>query len=354
MHRDGSDSNASEEGETRFNFGLNVVVLALWVPIDAVEAGGLAVPVGFRLYRSKKTCPEEDYTKRTELAAELIDMAAEWWPDRQLTVAVDQEYTCKTILRDRPESVEIVGRLKAGNVVYDPDFEPNSIGRPRKWGDRLGTLEKLADSDKLPWFQQGVEMYGKTVTLQVKWLEVQWKSAHADDRLTVVLIRDPTGTYDDAYFVRTAPDAEVSEVLGPACRRWGLEVAFRNCKQQMRISSVQNGFAQGDEPNDPNEPGPSAPEGREPTASRRTVPFGMMTYGLVIRWYLEHGRPEADLQRAKNLAPWYTQKAGISFRDMLEAFRRQMEGEGLWQTPTEEGYRTTHAPSDDTSERKAA
>lgn len=244
--------------------------------------------------------------------------------------------------------------MKAGNVVYDPDFESNSVGRPHRWGDRLGTLETLTGDDRVPWLEQAVEMYGQTVTLQVKWLEVQWTSAHADDRLTVVLIRDPTGTYDDAYFVRTTPDAEISSVIGPACRRWSLEVAFRNCKQQMRISSVQNGFAQGDEPNDPNEPGPSAPEGHEPTASRRTVPFGMMTYGLVIRWYLEHGRPEADLQRAQQRAPWYTQKAGVSFRDMLGAFRRRMEDEGLWQTPTEEGYRTTHAPYDDTSERKAA
>jgi len=238
-------------------FGLNFVVLALWVPMEAVEAGGLAIPIGFRLYRSKKTCPPEAYTKRTELAAELIEMAAEWWSDRQLVVAVDQEYTCKTLLRQRPDSVEIVGRLKAGNVVYDPDFEPNEVGRPRKWGDRLGTLETLATDSQLPWLTQPVEMYGEDVVLQVKWLEVQWKSAHADERLTVLIIRDPSGTYDDAYFVRTSPDADVSEVIGPACKRWGIEVAFRNCKQHMRISSVQNEFAQGDEPNDPNERGPT-------------------------------------------------------------------------------------------------
>jgi hypothetical protein len=264
------------------------------------------------------------------------------------------EYTCKTVLRGRPDSVEIVGRMQGRYTVYDPDFEPNERGRPRKWGDKLGSLEDLADHDDLPWFERMVQMYGEPTQLQIKWLEVQWKSAHADDRLTVILIRDPSGTYDDAYFVRTCADAPVADVLGPACRRWGIEVAFRNCKQHLRISSVQNGFAQGAEPNDPDEPGPSAPEGREPTASRRTVPFGMITYGVVVLWYLEHGEPDGDIRRAKALAPWYTQKEGVSFWDMLQAFRRQMEIEDLWQTPSEEGWWQKDAPSSASSGAKAA
>lgn len=70
-------------------------------------------------------------------------------------------------------------------------------------------------------------------------------------------------------------------------------------------------------------------DGSESTASRRTVPFGMIADGFVVLWYLKHGNPETDLKRAKLLAPWYTQKSGISFRDMLEAFRRQMEIEQL-------------------------
>lgn len=353
IHRDGSVSNDSYGDHTRFNFGLNFVVLALWIPIDGVEAGGLAIPVGFRLYRSQETCPDEDYTKRTELAAELIAQAAEWWPNRSLVVAVDQEYTCKELFQSRPDSVELVGRFQGRWVARDPDVPPSRRGPPRKWGDRFGTFEELADDERLPWWNETVEMYGHEVSLQIKWLEIQWKSARPDDRLTVILTRDPTGTYDDAYWVRTCADASIEDVIGPACKRWGLEVAFRNCKQQMRISSVQNGFAQGDEPVSRTS-GPSAPEGREPTASRRTVPFGMITYGIVILWYLKHGTPEADLQRARRQAPWYTHKRGISFRDMLEAFRRQLEAEGLWQSPPEEGWRAKTSSSSPGSSAKAS
>ena len=340
MHYDGGESTYSGSGgrKTRINFGLSFVVLAVWVPIDFVEAGGLAIPILFRLYRPRKHTPEEKYHKRTELAAQMLDVGIQWFDHNQVVVAVDNEYSCQTVLDGRPEEADVVGRLQGRNVVYDPDFEQTGRGRPRKWGPRMGRLDQLAEDDRYPWQDCQVELYGKSVELKVKRLEVQWKSAPASTTLTVLITRDPNGRYDDAYFFRTREDATICQVLIPAALRWGIEVCFRNCKQQMRISSVQNGFAHGDQPNDPNKPGPDTPDGREPTASRRTVPFGMIAYGFVVVWYLKHGNPEADLKRAKLLAPWYTHKAGISFRDMLEAFRRQMEIENLWQTPDEDGF----------------
>ncbi|MFB6352175.1 MAG: transposase [Bradymonadaceae bacterium] len=340
MHYDGSESTYSgaQGAHPRIDFGLSFVVLAVWVPIDWVEAGGLAIPVMFRLYRPRKQTPEDKYRKRTELAVQMLDIGIEWFENDQMVVAVDNEYSCETVLEGRPESVDVVGRLQGRNVVYDPEFEQKKRGRSRMWGPRLGRLDELAESDRFPWQMRQVQLYGDSVELKIKRLEVQWKSAPASATLTVVITRDPKGHLDDGYFFRTREGATIEDVLVPAARRWGIEMCFRNCKQHMRISSVQNGFAQGDEPNDPNEPGPDAPEGREPTASRRTVPFGMIAYGFVVLWYLKHGNPETDLKRAKLLAPWYTQKDGISFRDMLEAFRRQMEIEQLWQTPDEGGF----------------
>lgn len=340
MHYDGNESTYSgaQGARPQFNFGLSFVVLAVWVPIDCVEAGGLAIPVLFRLYRPRETTPDEEYHKRTELAVQMLDLGVEWFDHDQIAVAVDDEYSNETVLKGRPNSIDIVGWLQARNVVYDPDFEQKTRGRSRKWGPRLGRLDELAEDSRYPWRDCEIELYGRSVRLKVKRLQVQWKSAPASSTLTVLITRDPSGQYDDAYLFRTRQDASVRQILIPAARRWGIEVCFRNCKQQMRISSVQNGFVHGKEPNDPDEPGSSAPTDEDPTASRRTVPFGMIAYGFVVLWYLHHGDPESDVKRARLLAPWYTQKCGISFRDMLEAFRRQMEIEELWKTPEEGGF----------------
>lgn len=148
MHYNGSESTYGGQGGARpqIDFGLSFVVLAVWVPIDCVEAGGLAIPVMFRLYRPCKQTSEEEYQKRTELAAEMLEIGVEWFDHNQIVVAVDNEYSSKTTLKGRPEPVDIVGRLQGRNVVYDPEFEQKERGRPRKWGPRLGRLDEVAEN----------------------------------------------------------------------------------------------------------------------------------------------------------------------------------------------------------------
>ena len=348
MHYDNAESTygGSKGRQTRFSFGLNFVTLALWIPVGFVRSGGIAVPVLFRLYRSKKTCPPERYRKRTKLAADLMEVVRGWWPDRQMLVVGDQEYCCKTVLRACDEQTELAGSLPMRSVLYDPEFKQKARGAKRIWGPRLGSIKELADDPRYPWKTYLIHMYGKRVQLEVKVIQAQWKSAPADRRLTVVLTRDPTGHYDDACFFRLKPDATVRQVLLPVAARWSLEQCYRDCKQHMRIESVQNGFMRGSRRADPNQPGPNTSPDREPTASRRTVPFGMLCYGFVVAWYLIHGRPGEDLSRAQTAAPWYTQKATISFRDMHAAFRRRMAVEQLWQTPSETGSSPFDTPSE--------
>ncbi len=59
-------------------------------------------------------------------------------------------------------------------------------------------------------------------------------------------------------------------------------------------------------------------------SSKRTLPFGMLCYSLVVLWYIEHGHPTRDVALARAMAPWYRHKTSISFADMLAAMRRQL------------------------------
>jgi hypothetical protein len=56
------------------------------------------------------------------------------------------------------------------------------------------------------------------------------------------------------------------------------------------------------------------------------VPLIFVTYGLVVAWYLAHGRPAQDVARARALRPWDRQKSTPAYADMLSALRRT-----LWQ-----------------------
>ena len=338
VHHDPLASTYSgKRGRThQFCFGLRFVVVAIWVPVGFIRAGGLAVPVLFRLYRSAKTCSAHEHTKFTVLAARLVSIVEDWWPNRQIVVVGDRDYACSTVLKQLDDDTEMVGRLPMNAALYDPDFEPTQgRGRPRKWGHRLPSPTELAEDDAHPWRIEQLYIYGRQVTLMVKTMQAQWKPAGADRTLTVVLTRDPKGRYDDACFFRTRPDCTPSQVLTPASQRWSLESCFRDCKQHLGLEEVQNGFALGTDRADTNQPGPQPEPDRQPTASRRTVPMGMIAYGIVVLWYLRFGHPIVDIARARFLAPWYSHKATISFGDMLQAFRRRMDLEGLIKTRSE-------------------
>jgi hypothetical protein len=100
MHHDAARSTCGGGLGRRvaFAFGHNWVVLSIWVPYPWNPLRGLAVPVLFRLYRSKKLCPVADYRKRTELAAEMVATLRTWLPQgRALNLSGDREYGCRRL-----------------------------------------------------------------------------------------------------------------------------------------------------------------------------------------------------------------------------------------------------------------
>lgn len=341
MHHDPLDTTYRGRGERRFSFGLNFVILAVWIPVGFVNSGGIAVPILFRLYRSKKSCPPASYRKRPELAVELLKMVRSWWPDRHFEVCVDDEYVCKTVLNARDDKMVITGAFQFRYSLYHPDKPVwSGMGRPPKWGPKMGTVDKIRNDDSIQWQQVNAVMYGHELTLQIKLIEARWSSSGPDDVVTILITRDPTGTYDDACFIRTEPETSVQSVLTPVCQRWSLEVTIRDSKQHLCIEQIENGYVHRDEPTTTHRktrPGPQASPDKEPVASKRTTPLFMLGFGVVVWWYLQYGKPQRDLKWAKILAPWWRHKTTISFGDMLQAFRRQMEKEHLWTNPPQQG-----------------
>ncbi|QED31112.1 transposase [Persicimonas caeni] len=364
IHRDPMRSTLTGKRvrKSAFCWGLQFVTLAVWVPVGFMHSGGIAVPLLFRLHRTRKLCPPEAYCSRPQLFAEMLAVLRSWWLEAHFVVVGDNDYVNRTVFSALDDNMEMVGRFKANAALFDAKVEQTpGPGRRRIWGKRLPSLAELAEDPQLPWKEQILYIYGQQLQLWIKTFEAQWKSAGKDRVLTVVITRDPSGRLEDNYYFRSRPGCSGPKVLIPQSLRWSLESCYRDCKQYMGIEEVQNGFAQGDEPADSTIHGPKAPIERRPIASERTVPFGMLCYSFVVLWYLDHGQPLKDIWWARYLAPWYPHKVTISFVDMLQAFHRQMEQEQLWQTRSDDRVyekQTTqlarHAPPGADGARKAA
>ena len=96
-----------------FTFGHVWVVLSVVVRVPFSQRPW-ALPVLFRLYRTKKDCARRRTThrKKTELAREMLDLVARWLPDRNLRAAMDNAYCNNTVLRGLPRTLRVVGAMR--------------------------------------------------------------------------------------------------------------------------------------------------------------------------------------------------------------------------------------------------
>jgi hypothetical protein len=330
MHFDPRNSTYGRKAEGGahkfFAFGHNWVVAALWIPVPWNSARGLAIPFMFRLYRSKKRCPTELYRKRTELAAEIIRMVADWAPqDRRIYVVGDGEYACRTIVRSLPDSVVFIGPMVMDAALYDLPNTKRRVGRPSKKGKRLLSPSALASSESTLWNSLTLMIYGRKVTLLVKTQRCLWYTVAGTQQVTMVVTRDPSGRFSDRAFFCTDDQISLQNLISIFTRRWEIEVAFRNAKQAMGIEDPQNGWWRRETGSDRPEkrPGPNSHGSKGEFAVNHTLALAFASYATVILWYLRHGIPAEDVLRVKKEAPWYLHKATPSFSDMLAAVRRE-------------------------------
>lgn len=330
MHHDACRSSYAKRSSTTskaFAFGHNWVVLALWLPVPWNPRRGMAIPIVFRLYRSKKRCPEKQYRKRTELADLLITrLAARLPPDRTLVVVADSEYACRTVLRHPQRPFTFVGPMSMDAALYDLPIQSSGRGRKRLKGNRLPSPAKLANTRTVPWTELNVSLYGKSTTILVKSQRCLWYTVTGTKLVRMVLTRDPKGRIEERAYFCTDPDRSIEQILMLFACRWEIEVAFRNTKQFMGLEDPQNGWWRraAEDPAPPKKPGPNPHPSKGHAGIIHTFSMVLTAYAITILWYLHHGDYKKDVQRVRTEAPWYRHKQTPSFMDMIASVRREL------------------------------
>lgn len=132
MHHDAAQGTYGGGVGRRVAFacGHSWVVLSIWVPMPWGK--GVAVPILFRLYRAKRRCPKTQYRKRTEHAAQMLDVLLGWLPaGRTLNLSGDRERGCQTVIRDLDPRVTFTGVMPMNALLLAPTPKPwCGRGRP--------------------------------------------------------------------------------------------------------------------------------------------------------------------------------------------------------------------------------
>jgi hypothetical protein len=321
-----------------FSFGHNWVILCICIPLPWNTKRAIAIPIGFRLYRSKKRCPLRQYRKRTELARELVEMVVARIPDdREVMLVGDTEYACREVVRGLPERIVFVGPMHMNAALYEPPpTKSTGRGRPRKKGKRLLSPKQLIAARGIPWESHELVLYGREVTVLIKTQTCLWYTVAGGRLVRMIVTRDPKGRIEDrAYFVTDA-EMGVEEIAQSFAVRWTQEEMHRNVKQHLGLEDPQNGWWRRLKGRRRNKkiPGPQPHKERGSKAVTRTVPFVLTVYALVVLWYLAYGSPQDDVARARRRAPWYRDKIEPSFGDMIAALRRRLWAERNFSDPS--------------------
>jgi hypothetical protein len=320
-----------------FSWGHDWVVLALlvrlprWAPTKV-----FALPLAFRLYvnqqglvkgkkkakpakgtrprcgnaaaapKKKKWRPTNpNHRTRPQLLVEMLQLLADWFPQRQFVVCADSAYGGKSVLRRLPANVDLISQVHPEGALYKPAPPPTGQrGARRKKGERLPGLHGWADDAASPWQQLVFDQYGLHATLQIKVQQALYYKAGKDRLLTIILTRDTKGKRPDHRFYCTKLDWSARDVLSAYASRWALEVTFEGAKQVLGLEDPAN---------------------RLPKAVQRTAPVALVLYSLIVLWFDTAGHEWVRFPQR----PWYRRKREPSFQDMVTTLRRKSWEEKL-------------------------
>jgi hypothetical protein len=301
------DGAQPEGSGRRTRWGNCWVVVVLVVELECLGGRPVGLPILFRLFRPKDD-RRPDRPSQPELARTLVDMVLERLPARVLELVMDGAYATKA-WRGLPERVTVTTRMRANAAVFAlAPPRTGKRGRPALKGARLGSLAQLAAAAifepvtiTAPDGRSRVEHVWATTCL--------WYGPFHTRPVVVMLIRKPDRTEGfDVALASTDVDATTAELIARYDSRWTIETAHQEAKTH-GVGQARN---------------------RVQKAVERTVPFGFLTQTITVAWYALHGNPDTDLQARRRSAPWYRQKATISYTDMLAALRRELIRHEYW------------------------
>lgn len=289
----------------RKGYGLCFVIVGLAVRLTGIADRVFCLPYAARLSwppRAKVKPATMEYKTKPQLALELIELTRSWTEvDRRIRVITDSGYTCETVINGRPEGTEITGRISRRSALYElpPESPQPGRGRPRKKGSRMPSPQALFQDRTLPWEEMRTGTGKKERVRQVCRFPAIWYHAVGNQPLNVVLSHDLSGTYTDTVFLDTDLAAKCHEVIGRYEARSSIEVTHHETKELL---------------------GAADPQCRSEQSAVRTPLFAYWAYCLVVFWFVGHFKTARSL--VADRGPWYRQKKGFSFSDMLAAARR--------------------------------
>jgi hypothetical protein len=294
------DPVRSSHSYTAWRWGHKWVVLAVLVRFPFASRPW-ALPVLVALYRSPEDNRQRGRPHRTpaQLLRLLLRLLARWFPDREFSLAGDQNYGSHAMAALAPRArgrLRVVSKFYPDANLYEPPPAYAGRGRPRVRGRKLPSpREVVATAGRtradVAWYGGGrrdVEL----VTGTGHW----YKAGEGLVEVRWVYVHDRTGTHRDEYFYSTDVAMTAAEVVEEYTGRWSIETTFEDSRAYLGLESTRGWCAR--------------------TVSRaEPCLLGLYSVVALLYWLL----PAEEQERG---AVEWEGKAAVTFSDAITAVRR--------------------------------
>jgi hypothetical protein len=184
------------------------------------------------------------HKKLTEWAYQMVLQVRRWFPNRLLVVVADSSFAVIDLLwqlRQLKNPICMITRFRMDAALYEPvKPAPGKMGRPRKKGNRLPTLEKVAEDKNTRWKRLTVqEWYGeKKRDIEITSKTAVWfHSGKPPLPIRWVLVRDPKNIFKTQALLCTDSTLSPEQIIAWFVRRWQVEVTFHEVRTQLGVET---------------------------------------------------------------------------------------------------------------------
>jgi hypothetical protein len=226
--------------------GLRWLSLMLLVPIPWAQRVWalpfLTVLAPSERYYQGKT---RAHKKLTDWAQQALLQVRRWLPTRDLVIVADNSFAVIPLLarlRRLPNPVCMITRFRLDAGLYEPApaRQPHQQGRTRVKGQRLPTLESIAQQRKTRWTRVTIpDWYGEgaRVIEIVANTAVWYHCGQPPVPIRWVLIRDPKGKFKTQALLCTDLTVKPVQIVKWFVMRWQLEVTFREVRVHLGVET---------------------------------------------------------------------------------------------------------------------
>lgn len=194
-----------------------------------------------RYYQGRKRA----HKKLTDWGRQVLLQTRRWLPGRKLVVVMDASFAAIDFLwqvAKLADPITLMARFRLDAALYAPapERKPGTMGRPRKKGKRLPTLEQILIDLRTRWKKVVIPDWygeGQRVVEITSNTAVWFHTGKPPLPIRWVLIRDPKGKFKSQALLCTDLTEKPEQILKWFVMRWRLEVTFHEVRDHLGVET---------------------------------------------------------------------------------------------------------------------